>query len=151
MILKEIIDELVGIDKRGSIKDPDGLFLVGHISNNTKDLIGTDDTKVYISRKSLKHIIDQRGSINIITELPTIISKPTKIVNNSSKRQHSFIFALMNGKARGAVIEITKTPDGNRVVSAFLISKNTYKKLIDISGRSAVPPFSTLPKGEKSS
>jgi hypothetical protein len=57
----------------------------------------------------------------------------------------------MNGKARGAVIEITKTPDGNRVVSAFLISKNSYKKLIDISGRAAVPPFSTPQKEEKSS
>ncbi len=46
----------------------------------------------------------------------------------------------MNGKAKEAVVEITKTPDQNRVVSAFPIDRKTYRKLKDISGRPDVPP-----------
>ena len=151
MIPREIIDELIEIEKGEQIKYPTKLFLVGYISEDIKCLIGIDNTEVYISKRSIKHIIDRRGFVGIIDELDTIISRPTKVADNSGKRSGSYIFAIMNGKARGAVIEITKTPDCNRVVSAFLISKNTYKKLIDISGRSAVPPFSTLQSGEKSS
>lgn len=33
----------------------------------------------------------------------------------------------------------TKTPDGNRVVSAFFIDQKTYKKIVDVFGRSDVP------------
>jgi hypothetical protein len=97
--------------------------------------------KVYISKTSLKHILDQRhGDEHILSEIPEIIHDPTKIADNSLKRRNSYIFARMNGKAKGAVIEVTKTPDGNRVVSAFPIDRKTYRKLNDISGRPDVPP-----------
>ena len=37
-------------------------------------------------------------------------------------------------------MEVTKTPEGFQVVSAFPIDRKTYGKLVDISGRPDVPP-----------
>lgn len=136
----EILNELKEIKPRGVISDPKMSFEIGYISTTSIRIIGPTSPKVFISKRSLKHIIDQRGSDQIIYEIPEIISNPTKIIDNSVKRIGSFIFAKMNGKAKGVVIEVTKTPDGNRVVSAFPINKEYYRRLVDISGRSDVSP-----------
>ena len=78
--------------------------------------------------------------------IPKILSNPTKIVDNSKKRPNSFIFVRLNGKSNGAVIEITKTPDGvHQVVSAFPMDSKTYRKLVDISGRPDVPSLDISP------
>jgi len=139
-ISKKITEEFSSIEAGHPIKDPLFLHFVGKISLATMRLIKASSRNVYISNLALKHIIEQRGNERIIYKIPQILSCPTKIVDNYRKRINSFILVRMNGKANGAVIEITKTPDQNRVVSAFPIDTKTYKKLKDISGRSDVPP-----------
>jgi hypothetical protein len=142
-IPKEVFKELIELGVGQSIPDPNRVFLITSLSKEQMDLIGTNSSEVFISARSLKHIIDQRRSEEIVYFLSEIITSPTKVVDNSKKRSNSFLFVKKNGKIRGAVVEITKTPDGNRVVSAFPISIRYYRKLIDISGRTAVPPFAT--------
>lgn len=139
-IPKRITNELKEISPGEPIKKPNLLFFVGRLSKHTMSVINTKVNNVYISRSALKHIIERRGNDEIISKIPLIISHPTKIVDNSKKRRNSFILVKMNGKASGVVIEITKTPDENRVVSAFPIDNKTYRKLEDISGRPDVPP-----------
>jgi hypothetical protein len=136
-----VINELKEIKPKGIISNPRQLFEIGSISFESMKVINTKYPKVFISKMALKHIIDQRESEEIIYLIPEILSNPTKIVDNSLKRLNSFIFAKMNGKYNGAVLEITKTPDcENQVVSAFPIDPRTYRKLEDISGRPDVPP-----------
>ena len=140
-IPNEVIKEIQAVGFRGLISDPTQVFFVANLSRSTLNAIGAKTEECFISKTSLKHIFDQRDSIGIIFEIPEIVSHPTKIADNSAKRPNSFILVKMNGKAKGAVVEITKTPDQNRVVSAFPIDKKTYKKLKDISGRTDVPPL----------
>lgn len=136
-----IINELKEIKPEGIISDSRQLFEVGLISFESMKIISSVSSKVFISKMALKHIIDQRGSDEIVYLIPKILNNPTKIVDNSKKRQNSYMFVRMNGKSHAAVLEITKTPDSmNQVVSAFHVDDKTYRKLIDISGRSDVPP-----------
>jgi hypothetical protein len=142
MIPPSVIQELKNVGHHQPIENPNEIFEIASLSKENARLVGASSLKVFISKRSLKHVIDQRGD-GILSLLPEIIASPTKISNNSKKRLGSFIFARMLDKANGAVVEITEKPDGNRVVSAFPISKYYYRKLTDISGRTAVPPFST--------
>src|SRR3989344_9263069 len=103
----EVIEELESTSFHGAISNPTNIFFVGCISKNTMKIVCSDSDEVFISKMSLKHIIDQRGNSEIIFKIPEIMSNPTKIVDNSSKRQNSFILVKMNGKAKGVVIEIT--------------------------------------------
>jgi hypothetical protein len=120
-IPQEIIEEIQAVGFRGHISDPARIFFVAYFSQMTLNATKTSTKEVFISKMALKHIFDQRDNVKIIFEIPDIICNPSKIVDNSSKRPNSFILVKMNGKAKGAVIEITKTPDHNRVVSAFHI------------------------------
>jgi len=147
----EIIPELQSVDPYGSISDPDRLFQIGTLSDSSAKRINSSDIRVFITKKAAKHIFDKRIDIDVLYKIPDIIKNPTKIVDNSKKRSNSFLFAKMNGKAKIVVLEITKTPGECQVVSAFPTSKNYYRKLIDISGRTAVPPFATPTDGEESS
>lgn len=136
-----VINELKEVKPKGIILSQEQLFEIGLISFKSMKIIDSPSSKVFISKMALKHIIDQRGSEEIIYLIPEILNDPTKIVDNSKKRQSSFIFVRMNGKSHAAVLEITKTPDSmNQVVSAFHVDDKTYRKLIDISGRPDVPP-----------
>lgn len=137
-IPKEIIDELVHVGLEKDILNPEYLFEIGCISIESTNIIGAKSSKIFVSKKVLKHIIDRRGNEKILYLIPEILRNPTKIVDNSSKRPYSFIFVKMNGKNHGVVLEITKTPDcENQVVSAFIISPKTYNKMSDISGGAA--------------
>lgn len=137
-IPRDVIDELIHAGLEKDILNPEQVFEIGYISAGAMTVIGANSLKVYVSKKALKHIIDRRGSAEIIYLIPGILSNPTKITDNSFKRQHSFILAKMNGRYRGVVLEITKTPDyENQVVSAFIIDPKTYKKMSDISGGAA--------------
>ena len=146
-----IIKELEEAPFKADITEPLAIFKVGVLADTDVEVIHAQFKEVFISKRSLKHIIDQRKGSDIILKIRNIIESPTKIIDNSLKRGNSFLFAKMNGKAQGVVIELTKTPDGNRVVSAFPISKGYYRRLIDISGRAAVPPFATPSNREISS
>lgn len=146
------ISILKKLDKDAVIDSPDLAIEIARLSANIIETIRTNSEQVYISRKSLKHIINQRGKTAeyIIFSIPSILNNPSKISDNSSKRPNSFLFTKMNENAKGVVLEITKTTH-NRVVSAFPIDRKTYRKMIDISGRAAVPPFATPNDSEKSS
>ena len=128
------------------IKSPQETFLIGTIRKDISEKFNISEDAI-ISRMSLKHITEQRGenAIEIIESIPEVLSSPTKIADNSSKRPNSYLFARMNGKAKGVVLEVTKTPDANRVVSAYSIDRKTYEKLTDISGRPDVPPLDISP------
>ncbi|MEI6346156.1 MAG: hypothetical protein WCO79_02895 [bacterium] len=128
------------------IERPDRLLLVGELSPEVSRALGVPRT-VLVSLRSLKHIVERRGedAMEIVQDIPKILSHPTKVVDNSTNRPSSYLFVRMNGKAKAVVLEITKTPDGNRVVSAFFVDAKTYKKLKDISGRSDVPPLDVSP------
>ena len=135
MIPASVIKELLSVGFHGNIINPSKIFEVAEMSINSMGLIKATSRKVYISKRALKHIIDQRG-VDIIFEIFNIISKPTIITDNSLKRSYSFIFAKKNGNVYGAVVEITKTPDyENQVVSAFPISFKTYGKMKSLEGR----------------
>lgn len=133
----EIIEELIHVGFQKNILNPEQIFEIGSISLNAMCLISANSQKVFISKKSLKHIIDRRGSAKIIYLVPEIIGNPTKISDNSSKRPFSFVFARMNGRNHGVVVEITKTSGECRIVSAFIIDPKTYNKMSDISGGAA--------------
>ena len=139
-IPQEVIEEIENAGFHGHVTNSAQIFFVAYLSRSTSAVIGTDTKEVFVSKASLKHIFDQRDDVAIIFDIPDIVRQPTKIADNSSKRRRSFLFVKMNGKAKGVVVEITKTPDQNRVVSAFPIDRKTYKKLKDISGRPDVPP-----------
>ena len=125
--LEDATAELSKLPPKEPISNPQGLISLG--------------SNVGITRKSLKHIIEQRGE-DIISYIPKTLAAPTKIVDNSSKRPNSFLYARMNGNAKAVVLEVTKTPDGvHQVVSAFPVDSKTYKKMVDISGRPDVPPL----------
>ncbi|GEM_PF-5168874 len=61
---------------------------------------------------------------------------PDYVIDELKKiKPNSFIFAKMNGKFHGVVLEITKTPDcENQVVSAFPIGLRTFRKMNTVSG-----------------
>ncbi len=154
--LSKLIDEIASLKKLGDvliIDFPNKIIEVTTLSNEIISIIKTSSASVSISRKSIKHIINQRkeGAEYILLSIPNILNNPSKIASNSHKRPDSFLFAKMNGSAKGVVLEITKTTTQNMVVSAFPIDRKTYRKMIDISGRAAVPPFATPTDSEKSS
>ncbi len=137
------VDEFTLLKRGAAIENPEGMLQTGNMSPQNAKLINAQTNEATISRKVIKHIIEQRGDSakEIIQSIPDILSNPSKIVNNSAKRPDSFLFAKKNGKNLGTVLEVTKTPDGNRVVTAFQIDNKTYEKLVDISGRTDVPPI----------
>lgn len=151
--LNHEISILKKLGEDAMIDSPDKVIEIARLSTTVIKMIKTESAQVYISRKSLKHIMNRRGDMAeyIIFSIPSILNNPSKISDNSNKRQNSFLFAKMNGNAKGVVLEITKTTRDNRVVSAFSIDRKTYRKMIDISGRTAVPPFATPKSSEKSS
>lgn len=127
-IFSKVIDEFSKLKHGTQIANPEGVISIGK--------------NVVISRRSVKHIIEQRGELahELIHDIPNVLANPTKIVDNSLKRPNSFLYARMNGKARATVLEVTKTPDGkHQVVSAFPMYKHTYEKLVDNSGGPHVP------------
>lgn len=131
--VENIVNEFSKIPRGVEIQNPDDVVrVIGNVS---------------VSRRSLKHIVEQRGeqAREIIHDIPTVLKTPTKIGDNSLKRPDSFLFARMNGKARATVLEVTKTPEGIRVVSAFPMDQKNYEKLVDISGRSDVPSLDISP------
>lgn len=120
------------LERGAKIENPSGVISLGK--------------NVEITRASLKHIVEESGRENIVAGIAETLSNPTKIADNSAKRAGSFLYARLNGKARATVLEVTKTPDGkHQVVSAFPMDEKSYKKLIDISGRSDVPPLDISP------
>lgn len=96
-----------------------------------------------MSNKALKHIVEERGdeAYEIVKNIPDILKNPTKVVDNSGKRANSYLFVKMSGKIKAVVLEVTKRPDGDQVVSAFFTDRKTYEKMKDVSGRADVPPL----------
>lgn len=140
-IPSKIIKELKSVESRGRIAVPELLFIAGKITQKVARFINTKTLKVFISRKSLKHIIDQRKdkANEVIDAIPDTIQIPDLLIDNSHKRHHSFLFIKkISPKNYGVVVEITKTPGfENQVVSAFIIDRKTYKKLSENSGGTA--------------
>lgn len=130
----------------GDIEFPDKLLSLGKIDPSVSRILHIPDT-AFVSHKVIKHIVERRGelALEIVKDIPKVLYCPTKVADNSEKRPSSYLFARMNGKAKAVVLDIAKTPDGNRVVSAFFVDTKTYKKLKDISGRSDVPPLDISP------
>jgi hypothetical protein len=132
------------------IIDPHALVFVEMISDEISRNIGLDiNTEVHISRIAMKHIIERRGpkAYIVVTAINEVISKPSKVVNNSKKRKNSFLFVRESGIVVCVVLEKTKTTWQCQIVSAFLVHPKMYKKMIDISGRAELPPFE-LPSEE---
>ena len=137
MIPPDIIKELVTTETGGPITDPLALYFIGIIPDKVAKLIKAKSGEVYISKKSLKHVIDRHG-VEMLFEIPIIIFRPTKVTPNHAKRNESFIFSRVILKPKGVVIEVgAEKPDDNRAVSAFPISPKTYRKMKDISGGTA--------------
>lgn len=138
----DAIKEFSSLESGVFIKNPNVSLKLGKITSQDASIIGAKIDDVGITRRAIKHIVEQRGerAREFIESIPDVLTNPSKIADNSIKRPDSFLFAKMNGEARGVVLEITKTPDGNRVVSAFPIDRKTFRKLRDISGRPEVPP-----------
>jgi len=93
---------------------------------------------ISISQETLAHIMERRGRMakSVVYAIALVLSRPNKIVDNSSKRKDSFIYARQVGNLHIAVVVAkTKTPGKSRVVSAFLMDSNSHRKLVDISGR----------------
>lgn len=108
-------------------------------------MLGLENGKVTITRKALKHIVNSRelnkaDVDHVVSSIPEIMKKPTKIVDNSAKTPNSFLFAKMNGGAKGVVLEILQKENKNQIISAHFIRKGYYLKMKDILGRAAVPP-----------
>ncbi|MFA4833563.1 MAG: hypothetical protein WC619_01800 [Patescibacteria group bacterium] len=136
------VEKLKRIPKGMPINEAKKTFEVTTLPEDIVNNLKLENSKVTITRQALKHVVEyeNRSMENLVKSIPDILTNPTKIADNSAKRPNSYLFAKMNGKARGVVLEVTKTPDGNQVVSAFPISRHTYDELVDISGRAAVPP-----------
>ncbi len=111
------------LKKDSLIEKPEELHFVTFLTVQVKEIIGANADYVEISNRVLKHIVEQRGveAEDIISLIPHILLNPTKITKSFTKKSDRYLFAKMNGRARGMVLEVTKTPDGNRVVSAFFI------------------------------
>ena len=131
------------------IKEPDKLLPVIRLPDEISSIIKADNPEVTITRRALKHIVERRDIVadEFVNAIPDVLSNPSKIADNTAKTPDSYLFAKMNGKAKGVVLEVKKTPKGNRVVSAFPIDRKTYGKIKDISGRAEFPPFE-LAKGK---
>lgn len=129
------------------IPDPETLLYIGTMSKKTMGIIGANTQIVMVSRRAIKHIIERRGPKTgfIFENIPHVLAKPTKIIDNSAKRVSSFIIAKQDVNVVGVVVEITKTPDGCQVVSAFPMRLEAYEKLVDYSGRAEFPPFELSP------
>ena len=145
--IMDVIDEFKPLKKGDVIREPNKTYQVADINEKSKSVIGSKISTVEISRRAIKHIVEQHGEqvSEILKMIPEILKNPTKIADNFAKRANSYLFVKMNGKATGVVLEVIKNPDGNRVVSAFRIDKKTYEKLQDISGRPDVPPSDISP------
>ena len=143
-----LVAEFKSMKTGDSITKPTGLVFVGKVAKDVVKTLGIPNDTV-ITRQAIKHIVERRGenALEFVRAIPDVLANPTKVADNSAKRLNSFLFAKMNGSTKGVVIEVTKTPDGNRVVSAFPIDRKTYDKLVDISGRADVPPFAPRRSG----
>lgn len=141
--LKQAIGDLRSIKDAGSIRHPHRCYFIAYLNGDVAHMIKAEQRGVFISRRSIKHILERRGSNAeaVFGELKGVIEKPTKIVDNSSKRKDSFIFIRSAEITVAAIIEITEKPGSCQVVSAFLMDQKTYEKQIDISGRAEFPPF----------
>ncbi len=137
-------EELVGYPVGKHIPEPNKLLFVGLIPSFICSKIGVvKNTSVFISRMALKHIIERRESMaySFIKAIPIAISQPVKVVDNSLKRENSFLFIHHDVAIICVVVEKTKTTRICQVVSAFPVHFKIYKKMIDISGRAELPPF----------
>ncbi|GEM_PF-173985 len=141
------VEELSSFRIGEMIPCPETLLYVGTISKKTMEIIGANTQIVMISRRAVKHIIERRGPKTsfIFKNMLHVLVESTKIIDNSTKRNGSFIIAKQDGKIIGVVVEITKTPDGCQVVSAFPMRLEAYEKLVDYSGRAEFPPFELSP------
>ena len=138
--LKNLTEQYKKLPSRGEIEEK--IISVEKISTEIQKVINSFTPNVEITSKALKHIIERRGkwADDIIQAIQDILINPSKIADNSIKRPNSFLFIRSNGKAKSLVLEVLKKPDANQVVSAFYTDNKTYNKLLDISGRAAVPP-----------
>jgi hypothetical protein len=80
------INELENIGRNMPIENPLEIYSVDEMPFTISRIIDATNPMVYISRRSLKHIIDRRGSAQIVRDLSTIISRPTKVSSNFHKR-----------------------------------------------------------------
>ncbi len=142
----ELVVRYQSIPDSGAIEFPDRLLSLGTIDPSVSRILHIPEA-VFVSRRVIKHIVERRGelALEIVRDIPKVLFCPTKVADNSEKRPNSYLFARMNGRAKAVALEVTKTPDGNRVVSAFFVDTKTYKKIKDISGRSDVPPLDVSP------
>jgi hypothetical protein len=140
--IKNTIEEFKKIGINRKIPEPEKTLKITTIPDEIARKIRLQNQDVLITRKALEHIIERRGvkADEFIGSIPDVLNNPTKIGDNSAKRANSYLFAKMNGKAKGVVLEVIKKPEENQVVSCYFIDKKTYNKLVDISGRSDVPP-----------
>lgn len=146
--INNAIKEFQSLEKGAVIKNPTHSYKIASISEYSKKVINSNINNATISRLSIKHIVERRGILgatDLINSIPDVVSNPSKIAK-SSLGNNRYLFAKMNGKARASVLEVIKNPDGNQVVSAYYMDDKTFRKLVDISGRSDVPP-SIPPKG----
>lgn len=126
------------------ISEPGKLLFVEIIPDDISMRMGIlKNSEVYISRMALKHIVERRKSKAklVIDVIPKAIRRPFKVVDNSRKRNDSFLFLYSNGLVVCVVVEKTKTTQHCQVVSAFPVYKKIYEKMVDISGRAELPPF----------
>lgn len=141
------VDEFKGMKKGMLITEPNAVVTVAKISEPISKQLGITNSDVVISRLSLKHIAEKPAQAEvdaIIRAIPKIIAEPDKIADNTLKRPGSLLFAKEIDNTKAVVVEIAKTPDDvSRVVSAFPIHRNTYDKLVDISGGAIVPSYTS--------
>lgn len=146
--LELVFRELKMISTGSPIPNHSDMLLVSRIPDIISQKIGlTNNSYAYISRMALKHIIERRGLIaeSIVLKIPSAISNPSKVVDNSKKRKNSFLFLHPDDFVLCVVMEKTKTTWECQIVSAFPISPKTYEKMIGISGRAEFPPFELSP------
>lgn len=151
--IKDLTNQYKNLSRGADIVDPEKPNLISPVNKSATQRLGLSG-QASVTNKTIKHIVESHGdqANEIIEAIPKTLAEPTKVVDNSAKRANSYLFARKNGKNYGVVLEVTKTPDGDRVVSAFRVDNKTYEKMTDIFGRTAsrsagFPPFAT-PEGE---
>ena len=139
--LESLGKEFLNLAKGRHIENPEMLIELRPLPKDIKKIIHVKNAGVGITRKVIKHITEQRGqdALYILRSIPDILARPSKIAKNNSKRPNSFLFAKMNGRAKAIILELQNNHECSLIVSAFLMDKKTFKKLVDISGRSDVP------------
>ncbi len=128
-------------------------FIFSNISDGYKKTLELTSGEVFITRKTIDHILKQRGKEKgkyLLNKAPEILEDPTEVLSNYRNGKiisDEFWFVKINGSAVIVIVEVVKTKNGLDVKTTLdksIKDLSRIKRRIQESGGRPVLPITSI-------